>query len=184
MQLAVSEEFTGNFTEAVGWYERLIKTHPQSDPGRRAQGALYRLNLKGQPLKLSAAGLQGGTLTANNFRGKVLLVLFWSTNCTPCAEDLPAIRALYEKYHGRGFEILGVNLDPTAEPVGPYLTKHQMSWPQAHEPGGLESKPAIDFGIIALPTMILVGKEGNVISRGASVTDLETSVPELLDGAR
>ena len=44
-------------------------------------------------------------------------MLYWSTWCKPCEEELPQIRALYSQYHSQGFEILGVNLDTTADPV-------------------------------------------------------------------
>jgi hypothetical protein len=60
------------------------------------------------------------------------------------------------------------------------MAKHQMTWPQIHEPGGQESKPAREFGIVSLPTMILVGSDGNVVSRSVSVTQLKESLPELL----
>lgn len=180
LQLALADEFEGNLEEATGWYEKLVKTHPESGPGLQAAGALHRLGLKGKPFEFTASGLEGGTISAASFRGKVLLVLFWSTACKPCEEDLPLVRALYEEYRAGGFEILGVNLDLTADAVPSYLTKHQMTWPQIHEPGGQESKPARQFGIISQPTMILVGRDGKVLSRGVSIADLKAALPDLL----
>ncbi|HEX6984377.1 MAG TPA: TlpA disulfide reductase family protein, partial [Planctomycetaceae bacterium] len=170
LQLALGEELATRDAEAAAaWYEKLAANHPETGPGQQAAGALRRLGLKGKPFLFSGSGLKGGTISAESFRGKVLLVVFWSTNCIPCEQELPVIRALYEQHRKEGFEILGVNLDPTAEAVPSYLSKHQMTWPQIHEPGGQESKPAREFGIVTLPTMILVGRDGTVVSRAASL---------------
>lgn len=182
LQLALAEEFSGNLDEAAKWYGQLAKSHSDTNQGKQAAGAVHRLGLKGKPFEFTAAGLQGGNISASNFKGKVLLVLFWSTTCRPCDEDLPTLLALHKQYAAQGFEILGVNLDPNADNIEAYLTKHQVPWPQIHEPGGQESKPSRQFGIISVPTMILVGRDGNVVSRGVSAEDLKEALPTLLTG--
>jgi len=180
LQLAVSEEFDGDIKNARKWYSELVKNHADNESARRASGAMRRLDLKGKPLDFSASTLEGGTIDSGRFRGKVLLVLFWSTWCKPCTEDLPQIREFYKQYRNQGFEILGINLDTTSEPVAAYMKEHNIVWPQAHEPGGLESSPALSYGIISLPTMFLVGKDGKVVSRSVSVEDLKKKLPGLL----
>ena len=95
-------------------------------------------------------------------------------------ETSPQLKALYDKHHSDGFEIVGVNLDPVKAVVGKYLTQHAVKWPQIHEPGGLESAPARDFGIISLPTMFIVDGEGKVLNRSATLTDLKTTLAETL----
>lgn len=181
LQLALAEEFNANLDEAGKWYERIAKEHADLPQGQLAVGALRRLGLKGKPFALTGTALGGKKkLSADDYRGKLLLVLFWSTGCVPCEQDLPLLQALYKEYKDQGFEILGVNLDPTAEPVGPYVTSHKIDWPQIHEPGGQESPPARQYGVVLQPTMIVVGKDGKVISRGTSVEDLKAALPELL----
>jgi thiol-disulfide isomerase/thioredoxin len=178
LQLAISEEFSGKLADARKWYDQLVADHSQTRAGVRATGAMRRLELKGKTFKFSGPGLNGGTIDVGSYGEKTLLVLFWATWCKPCTEDLPQIRALYATYHDRGFEILGVNLDLSAEPVTGYLKQHRVTWPQIHQPGGLESKPAEEFGIISLPTMFLVDSNGKVVSRNVSIDDLKTMVPE------
>jgi hypothetical protein len=85
---------------------------------------------------------------------------------------------LYETYHSEGFEILGVNLDPVKAAVGPYLTQHGVKWPQIHEPGGPEKGLGNEFGIMVVPTMIIVDREGKVLNRNATVADLKTLLAE------
>ena len=107
-------------------------------------------------------------------------MLFWSTWCKPCTEDLPQIRELYNQYRRKGFEVVGINLDATADPVAGYLKEHKVSWKQIHEPGGLDSRPAREFGIVTLPTMFVIDKRGKTTARNISVDDLKKDLPGLL----
>jgi thiol-disulfide isomerase/thioredoxin len=180
LQLAVAEEFAGRTTEARKWYGRLVDGHAGSRAGQRGTGAIRRLELQGQTLELAGPSLAGGRVDVRQMRGKVVLVLFWSTWCKPCTEDLPVLRALHEQHQKAGFEIVGVNLDTTTDPIKGHLATHRVPWPQIHEDGGLDSPPAVQFGIISLPTMILVGADGKVVNRNISIADLKEQLPDLL----
>lgn len=180
LQLAVTQEFSGKVAESKKWYTKLVESHASSEAGTRGAGALRRMNLAGQELELSGKGLTGGGIDAKQYRGKVLLVIFWSSWCKPCTEDLPQIQDLYNKYHSQGFDVLGINLDATPELAEAYIKQHKVAWAHIHEEGGLESAPARDFGVISLPTMFLVDKSGKVVNRSATVADVKKALPDLL----
>ncbi len=180
LQLAVTQEFSGKVAESKKWYTKLVESHASSEAGTRGAGALRRMNLAGQELELSGKGLAGGGIDAKQYRGKVLLVIFWSSWCKPCTEDLPQIQDLYNKYHSQGFDVLGINLDATPELAEAYIKQHKVAWAHIHEEGGLESAPARDFGVISLPTMFLVDKSGKVVNRSATVADVKKALPDLL----
>lgn len=176
LQLAVANEFAGKLDKAKTWYGKLTADYAESADAPRAAGALKRLDLNGKPLVLSGSGLAGGKIDVQQLRGKKVLVLFWSTWCKPCAEDLPQIKALYEEHNAKGFEVVGINLDVEKGAVGPYLTQNRVRWPQIYEPGGLDSPLAKGFGIISLPTMFFVEADGKVTNRSVSVADLKSSL--------
>ena len=67
---------------------------------------------------------------------------------------------------------------PDKAEVAPYLSQHGMRWPQIHEPGGLESAPARNFGIISLPTMFLVDSDGKVVNRSVATSDVKSALAE------
>jgi thiol-disulfide isomerase/thioredoxin len=180
LQLAIANEFAGKMPEAKKWYTDLATGHPQTKPGHRASGALRRLDLKGKPFEFVGPSLDGTSINAKNYRGEVLLVTYWSTWCTTCTQDIPVLQALYERYQSRGFDIVGVNLDVTSTPVGPYLREHKVPWPQVFQPGGIESDPATAFGIIVPPVMILVDRQGRVANVTTSIDEIKQAVPELL----
>ena len=137
--------------------------------------------MKGKPIALAGNTLAGGRpLNLASYRGKVTAVIFWATWCKPCTEDLPQIQELYKTYQRKGFEVVGVNLDSPGADIDGYIKNYGVVWPNIHEEGGLESRPALEYGIISLPTMFLVDKTGKVVSNGSSVEDLKKLVPELL----
>ena len=191
LQLAIALEFTGQTGDARKWYGRSVAGGEKTPAGIRAAGALRRLDLEGKTLSLSgpSLGATGGpaasatrTLDVADYRGKVVLVVFWSTWCKPCTEDLPQLQALYRKHKGDGFEIVGVNLDADAGPAKPFLAKHRVPWPHIHRDGGLDSPPARKYGIISLPTMFLVDRRGKVLSRSTSVEVLQKTLAGVLKG--
>ncbi|MBM4074211.1 MAG: redoxin domain-containing protein [Planctomycetes bacterium] len=178
--LAHHEELSGRMKEAEGWYQKLVQTKGKTEAGQRAAGALHRINLKGQKIRLSGPGLDGAPIDVSKLGAKAVLVVFWASEYKVCEEDLPSLRALYNENRKKGLEIVGVSLDGDVKNVKPYLTKHQISWPQIYQPNGLSSPNAIQFGVISLPTMFLVNREGIVVSRNATVQEVKNTLSALL----
>lgn len=181
-ELARLQEFNGEKTKALTWYQQLVTNYPQSGKADRGKGALRRLNLKGTELKLTGQvfGANGRTLDLSAYKGRVLAVQFWATWCQPCTQDLPQIQELHKTYQKNGFEVIGVNLDTPEASIQEYITNQKVTWPNLHEPGGLDSRLAVEFGIVTLPTVFLVNKRGEVVNEAATVQDLKDKVPELL----
>ncbi|MBI1345631.1 redoxin domain-containing protein [bacterium] len=187
LQIAVAAEFSGKLDDAKSWYTKLAQGQPGTIQADKGRGAIRRLEMKGQPFSLAGSSLTGGQINTAAYRGKTLLVFYWATWCQPCQQDLPALRALYQQYQSRGFEVVGVCLDV---PIGTqeqqvaqlkqYLNANKVPWPQMYEPGGLDSSPAVSYGIISLPTMFLIDDKGAVVSRNSSVEELKSVLPQLL----
>lgn len=183
LQLGVAKEFLGKPDEAKTWYERLVREQPSTPAGQRGTGALRRLNLPGTPLNLAGNAMGGGTLNLQQYRGKVVAVVFWATWCRPCTEELPQLIEVYRANQPQGFEVVGVNLDSPGAPVQQYIQEHRVPWKHIAEEGGLESRPAKEFGIITLPTTFLIDKAGNVVTTSTSLDSLKAQLPELLQGS-
>lgn len=181
LQLAIAHEFIGQMADAKRWYGELADHFPQTKAGKRGAGALRRLDLKGKPFEFSGPALDDKHLiSSRDYQGKVLLVAYWSTWCTTCTQDLPVLRALYDQYNSKGFEIVGVNLDVTADSVEPFLRQNKVSWPQIFQAGGIESEPAAAFGVIVPPLMILVDRHGKVVAVTTTVDEIKAALPGLL----
>lgn len=181
MQLASASEFNAEEDDARTFYGRLARDFPATESGRKAAGALKRLDLVGKPLELRGTGLDGKEVDASRFKGKTLLVTFWASWADPVRRDLPELMKVYQKYKGNNFEVLGVNLDADRADLDAFLKENPLPWPQIFEPGGIEKgRFATEFGIIALPTMVLVDADGKVLNRGIrSAAELDRQLEKL-----
>ncbi len=180
IQLAMAYEFQGQNKEARQAYKMVATGFSDTKSGERAAGAVKRLDLEGKPFSFSGSGLNGNQIATEQYRGKTLLVVFWSTWSPTHTEELPQLTELYNKHKGSGLEIIGINLDVSAEALPAFLKQHKVTWPQIHEPGGLESRPAVSFGILNPSTTFLIGADGKVISNNISATQLEAELPDIL----
>lgn len=182
IELAKNQEFLGKLDEAEKWYRQVATRHPRTPGGRLAAGALRRLGLEGKSLVLAGQDFQKRSIDISQYRGKVVLVAFWTTWCRPCTQELPQLIQLHARYQKAGFEVLGVNLDDPNAPVDAYLRKYQPRWNHIHDGGGMQGTIAQQYGIISLPTMFLVGRNGQVLSRSISLSDLQETLPNVLQG--
>lgn len=180
-QLGSTYEFSNKMKEARSWYGKLADAASESPSGARAAGALRRLDSKGEPFRLKGTSLTDMPVNISSFKDKVVVVIYWANWSEPLVRDLPQIRALYEKYHDRGMEIVGVSLDATKEDAQAWVAEHKVDWTQLFEPGGLEGSPlAVDYGIILLPSVFVIDQEGKVAYRGTAAEELEPVLSALL----
>ncbi|MEY3175142.1 MAG: Thiol-disulfide oxidoreductase ResA [Planctomycetota bacterium] len=185
VQLAISYELMGRIDDAKAWYAQLAKNYPQTEGGIKATGALRRLNLIGNPLQLAGKNLQNQPISAAQYRNKVVLVVFWASYAQPFADDLESLQAAYAKHQKAGFEILGVNMDPDPAAAAAFLTRSSIRWQNLREaaaqPGGQPGD--FGFGIVSLPTMFLVNREG-IVEGGITARNLDLAVAALLQGKK
>jgi peroxiredoxin len=75
---------------------------------------------------------------------------------------MPNVIAIYNKYHEKGFEIIGISLDRDLDSLKNYLTKNQITWPQYYDGKGWDNMISTRFGIRAIPATVLIDKDGIV----------------------
>ena len=180
LQLAFRDEFEGREKESIDRYQQIVTGFADSPQARKATGAVRRLESVGKPLALAGTSIDGRTFSVEALRGVPVLVHYWSTDCEPCKVDLAQIRELHSKYGPKKFGVVGVALDGDKAKLTKFLQAKPLPWPQLHEPGGLDSRLAEEFGVLALPTMMLVDAKGNVVDRNVSITELERKLEAVL----
>lgn len=180
LQLAIANEFEGELRSAKQWYGKVVSEHGDSQSSGRAKGALKRLDLNEKPFNLSGKQVNGRELSFRAYKNRNVLIVFWASWSTLNTNDLPFLKELYSQYRAKGFEIIGVSLDSDKKAVTDYVKQHQIPWAQIFEEGGLDSRPALEYGIISLPTMFLVDKKGKVVSNNVNIEDLKEKLDELM----
>ncbi len=159
--------------------------------GNQAPELLVEKWLDSEPLKLT------------DLRGKVILLDFWAPWCSPCRVMFPNLKKLYDNYHNKGLEIIGItryygmfnqlgqnlrNISTADELawIEKFKAFHKIPFPYAVADVKNGEKNAISYGVTGIPHMILIDKKGTVrlytIGSGKSSEEkLEKGVIELLN---
>jgi cytochrome c biogenesis protein CcmG/thiol:disulfide interchange protein DsbE len=111
----------------------------------------------------------GAKVSLSDFKGKVVLLNFWATWCVGCKEEIPWFTDFQTKYKKDGLTILGVSLDDEGWKVlKPYLAEHPMNYTIVL---GNDDVAGLYGGVDALPTTLLIDREGNIVSTHAGMVD-------------
>ncbi|QEH37508.1 Thiol-disulfide oxidoreductase ResA [Aquisphaera giovannonii] len=181
LQLGSSNEFNAEEDKARQDYTKLVEGYPDTPSGKKAAGALRRLDLVGKPLSIKGTTLKGETLDTAQYQGKPVLVVFWASwGGQSVRRELPDLVKLLEKPQAKGLAIVGVSLDNEKADLEAFLKEQQMTWPQVFEPGGIDSRLATEYGIISLPTMFLIDAQGKVVNRSLrTASEVERQLDKL-----
>jgi thiol-disulfide isomerase/thioredoxin len=133
----------------------------------------------GKPLELSFTAVDGTRIDLKDLAGKVVLIDFWATWCGPCVAEVPNLKKVYETYHPKGFEILGISLDDKKGHLLAFTKKHEMPWPQYFDGKHWNNEISFRFGISSVPTTWLVDKKG-VLRYTDGRHQVESAVQRLL----
>ncbi len=144
--------------------------------------AMHAQPMQGQLAReIALPSVAGDTLRLSSLKGKVVLLDFWASWCGPCRSSNKHLVKLYDKYHDKGFEILGVSLDNEPGKWKEAIRKDKIKWLQVNEPYGWEGQTALAWNIYALPTSYLIDKSGTLLAMDLEEKELERALKHLLD---
>ncbi len=183
LQLALSKEFEDKEREALGYYQKVAASFPNTDAGEKAAGAVRRLDSIGKVVELQGQTLDGKSLKLSQLRGKPVVLHYWATWCEPCKQDMKLLRRLQSQYAKAGLQIVGVNVDVTPNMAISFLKENPLPWPQMFDDGGLESSSlAMQFGVQTLPTMMLIDGAGKLVRHNIRMAELDVELDKLVSG--
>lgn len=168
----------------IDYGKLFISTYPQSDPGFIAalNNTIAQIEATaegGTAPDISAATPDGKTMKLSDFRGKIVMIDFWASWCRPCRMENPNVLLAYNKYHSKGFEILGVSLDQEKGKWLDAIKQDGLIWNHISDLGGWGSQPAKAYGVNSIPATVLVDKEGKIIARNLRGPALEEKLKEI-----
>lgn len=124
----------------------------------------------------SVVDLNGEPISLTDYRGKVVLLDFWAVWCVPCVAEMPNIRAVYKKYHSKGFEVIGVSFDRDETVLREFIKENQLPWRQIFAGEKQSSPVAQKYRIRGIPAQFLISRDGKVISVDARGSRLDKLV--------
>lgn len=135
----------------------------------------------GTPEDFSIPSLDGGQTSLYDYRGKVLLIDFWASWCGPCIKAMPHIGEVYEKFHPKGLEVLGISYDKDEAKWREFLKKNEyITWDQASSLNEWRCPSTKIFTVTMIPATVLIDKNGVVVGRNLKGAELEAKIKQLL----
>lgn len=109
--------------------------------------------------------VSGKSISLAGLKGKVVLIDFWASWCEPCRAESPNLKTQYKLYKDKGFEIISVSVDTDRKRWLKAIADDGLTWLQVSELKGIsDSEVARKYGIGAVPSFFLIGRDGKIIA--------------------
>jgi thiol-disulfide isomerase/thioredoxin len=145
----------------------LCTSCPDKNISKPATGFIRQTQALNKPFPMSFTATDGRKVDIKKLKGNYVLIDFWATWCGPCVGEMPKLKGLYEKWQGKGLEIIGISADEDYGKLTTFLTKNNITWPQYFNKAGWNNQFMQEWGISGIPMVFLVDKKGNLISTDA-----------------
>lgn len=113
-------------------------------------------------------------------KNRYTLLDFWASWCGPCRAEMPNVVKVYNQYHSKGLEVVGVSLDNNHEAWVKAIKTLKMPWPQMSDLKGWQSAAAAAYNIRAIPANVLIDNKGNIIAKDLRGEELQKRIEELM----
>ncbi|MEM9942313.1 MAG: hypothetical protein AAF939_12170 [Planctomycetota bacterium] len=188
IQLGISYEVNepDKPSKALEWYRQCAAKYPNTKFGKRAAGAIVRLNSQGKTFPFKGKTVDGKTFDLRSKTGKIVILHFWQTWCDDGIDELAKLADKYkddlvivscniETEIGEN----GIDKEQATEKYRTYMSSNRssMPWIQLHEPGGVEeSGLAFQLGVSSEPMVALVDRKGRLVETNIAFGALDREI--------
>ncbi|HEY33040.1 MAG TPA: redoxin domain-containing protein [Dehalococcoidia bacterium] len=126
--------------------------------------------------------LEGNTVRLSDFRGKVVFLNFWATQCLPCLVEMPDMEELYQEYRDEGVVIIGVNVGEPKSIVSYFVEENGYSWTFV-----IDTTGEVFIGgyeVIGIPSSFFIDRAGIIRAINRGYMNKATMVSKLAEAMR
>lgn len=170
--------------EVLAFYGNLTDQVKKSAPGlalKRKIEEMEQVNVGGMAPNFKLTTPEGKELSLYDLRGHIVLLDFWASWCGPCLAEVPNLKAIYEKYHAKGLEILGVSLDEKEAAWKGAIERKGLTWRHVSSLKGWKCPVAGRFKVTGIPRMYIIDAQGKIIAQDLRGEKLAKKMDELFN---
>ena len=138
---------------------------------------------RADPVSFTGETGEGTEVSSDDYAGEVLVVNFWYAACPPCRVEAPDLEALHNDFEGNGASFLGVNVRDQADTAKTFEAETGISYPSVIDAndGNLMLAFAGTVAPNAVPTTLVIDKQGRVAARFLGLIDSPTALKTIID---
>lgn len=127
----------------------------------------------------SAKTIDGEVVNLSDYKGKVVLIDFWASWCTPCRKAIPSVKKTYDKYKDKGFVVIGVSIDTDKDAWVKASEEEKLEW--VNVSNLTKNCPATSaYDVVAVPTTFLIDKDGRIATTNPHGEQLDVEIEKIL----
>lgn len=130
--------------------------------------------------EFSAPNPDGKVISLKESLGKITIIDFWASWCGPCRKENPSVVALYNEYHAKGLNIIGVSLDKDATKWKEAIAKDNLTWNHVSNLKFWSDPIAALYNVKSIPATFILDANGKIIARDLRGAELRAKVAEIL----
>lgn len=153
----LKDKFKGN--QAVGQFKKHMELVKPVSVGHAAPD-------------FSISGIDGKTIKLVDYKGKYVMLDFWASWCVPCRKENPNVVKLYQQYHAKGLNIVGISLDENKAAWQKAVNDDHLGWPHGSELQNFNGPVVQRYQVQAIPSNFIIGPNGNIVAKNITGNDL------------
>ena len=157
---------------------RLAQRGTLGDAAQARLDAWFNLAVGKEAPEVEGVDFEGRPMKLSDYRGKVIMLVFWGSWCGPCMQEVPHEKELAERMKGRPFVLLGVNCNEPKEVAMKAMETHGMTWRNWHD--GDYGPVARRYRIRSYPTVYVIDGEGKIGTKQGTGSRLSEFVEGLV----
>ncbi|MCM4168167.1 Thiol-disulfide oxidoreductase ResA [Arenibacter antarcticus] len=177
--------------EAQEMYDALTPEIKETVTGKKIAASLTAAKEREEKGKSTSIGAiapdfsgptpNGGKISLKEAMGKVTIIDFWAAWCKPCRVENPNVVNVYNKYHEKGLNIIGVSLDRKEEDWKKAIADDNLTWNHISSLDYFDDAIAKLYNVDAIPATFILDENGVIIAKNLRGPALEEKISELLN---
>ena len=179
------QDFEPKFDKIKKYYDGLSDDNKKTKPGRKIKtklDGLKAVSVGQKAPEFVAPNPEGKMVSLKESLGKATIIDFWASWCEPCRKKSPEFVALYNEFHDKGLNFVGVALEKKGERVQwkEAINKDKLNWIHVSNLQYWQDPIALKYSVEGIPSTFLLDQNGVIVGKNLSMAEMKLKLTAML----